>query len=173
MATLATILDRFTAAKSLDQAAPRARVLEQEDPFVVPEFPNEDVYFYIKRINNSQVLREADPAVRRACWKLIGSSLVIAALVIGLLLPGLYGLVAGYRLEALRQEQDRLMLDRATLEYQESKLLDPARLEELAKLQQFVDPAATKVVYLEGKSDQVVAQQTAPQPSPAQTEPRP
>ena len=84
MATLATILDRFTAAKSLDQAAPRTRVLEHEDAFEVPAFPNEDVYFYIKRINNSQVLREADPAARRACWKLIGSSLVIAALVIGL-----------------------------------------------------------------------------------------
>jgi hypothetical protein len=157
MATLATILDRFITAKSLDQAAPRTRVLEHEDPFEVPAFPNEDVYFYIKRINNAHVLREADPAARRACWKLIGSSLVIAALVIGLLLPGLYGLVAGYRLEALRQEQNRLMLDRATLEYQESKLLDPARLEELAKMQQFVDPEPTKVVYLDSKSDTVLA----------------
>lgn len=147
----------------MDQAAPRTRVLEQEDPFEVPAFPNEDVYFYIKRINNAHVLREADPAARRTCWKLIGSSLAIAALVIGLLLPGLYGLVAGYRLEALRQEQNRLMLDRATLEYQESKLLDPARLEELAKMQSFVDPDLSKVVYLDSKSDTVLAK-TEPQP---------
>src|ERR1700747_632060 len=101
MATLATILDRFTAAKTLEQEAPRSRVLEQEDPFEVPAFPNEDVYFYIKRIDNSQVLREADPAARKACWKMIGSSLTIATLVIGLLLPGLYGLGAGYKLEAV------------------------------------------------------------------------
>jgi len=60
------------------------------------------------------------------------------------------------------------VLDRANLEYQESKLLDPARLEELAKMQQFVDPAATKVVYLDGKSDQVVAQQTAPKTEPVE-----
>jgi len=119
MATLATILDRFITAKSLDQAPPRSRVLEHEDPFEVPAFPNEDVYFYVKHINNSHVLREADPAARKTCWKLIGSSLTIATLVIGLLLPGLYGLVAGYRLEALRQEKDHLMLDRANLEYQE------------------------------------------------------
>jgi hypothetical protein len=157
MATLATILDRFTAAKTLEQEAPRSRVLEQEDPFEVPAFPNEDVYFYIKRIDNSQVLREADPAARKACWRMIGSSLTIATLAIGLLLPGLYSLVAGYRMEALRQEHDRLMLDRASLEYQESKLLDPARLEELAKLQQFIDPAATTVVYLDSKSDEVLA----------------
>src|SRR5579871_5489650 len=132
MATLATILDRFITAKGLEQAPPRTRVLEDEDPFVVPAFPNEDVYFYLKRIDNSQVLREADPAARRACWKIIGSSLMIALWVIALFLPGLYGLVAGYRLEALRQEKQRLLLDRSTLEYQESKLLDPARLEELA-----------------------------------------
>ena len=157
MATLATILDRFTATKGYEEAAPRTRVLEQEDPFLVPSFPNEDVYFYIKPIDNSRVLREADPAARRACWKMIGSSLVIAALVISLFLPGLYGLVAGYRLEALRQERSRLMLDRANLEYQESKLLDPARLEELARYQQFVDPAPTNVVYLDSKSDQVFA----------------
>jgi hypothetical protein len=158
MATLATILDRFLTAKGLDQASPRPRVLEEEDPFVVPAFPNEDVYFYIKAIDNSRVRREADPAARRACWKMIGSSLTIAAMVIALFLPGLYSLVAGYRLEALRQEQQRLTLDRASLEYQESKLLDPARLEELAKVQQFVDPAPTKIVYLDGKSDEVVAQ---------------
>jgi len=115
------------------------------------------VYFYIKRIDNSQVLREADPAARRACWKMIGSSLMIAALVIALFLPGLYGLVAGYRLEALRQEQQRLLLDRSTLEYQESRLLDPARLEELAKMQQFVDPSPTKVVFLDNKSSEVLA----------------
>jgi len=157
MATLATILDRFLAANDFEEAAPRTRLLEEEDPFVVPAFPNEDVFFYIKPINNALVLREADPAARRACWNLIGSSLVVATLVIGLCLPGLYSLVAGYKLEALRQERNRLMLDRSTLEYQESKLLDPARLEELAKLQQFVDPAAAKIVYLDNKSDQVVA----------------
>src|ERR1700739_3835333 len=122
MATLATFLDRFTTAKDLEQAAPRTRVLEDEDPFVVPAFPNEDVYFYLKRIDNSQVLREADPAARRALWKIIGSSLMIAALVIALFLPGLYGLVAGYRLEALRQEKNRLMLDPAPLEYQAAQL---------------------------------------------------
>jgi len=60
--------------------------------------------------------------------------------------------------ETLRQERDRLMLDRTALEYQESKLLDPAHLEELAKMQQFIDPAPTKVVYLDGKTDQVVAE---------------
>ena len=149
MATLATILDRFAAPKSVEQPSPRTRVLEEVDPFEVPPFPNEDVYFYVKRIDNSHVLRESDPAARKVCWRLIGSSFAIAVVVIGLLLPTLYGLIAGYRMEALRQERQRLDLDRASLELAEAKLLSPARLEELAKMQQFIDPAPQKVVYLD------------------------
>jgi hypothetical protein len=156
MATLATILDRFMAVKGSDRTAPRTRVMELEDPFVVPQFPNEDVFFYIKRINNANVLRETDPAARRACWKLIGTTFALAVVVIGLLFPTLYGLVAGYKMEALRQERSRLELDRASLELQESKLLNPARLEELARNQQFVDPAPQAVVYLESKQNSVL-----------------
>jgi hypothetical protein len=157
MATLANILDRFATAKAFEQPAPRARVLEEVDPFEVPPFPNEDVYFYVKRIDNARVLRESDPAARRVCWRLIGTSFAIAVVVIGLLLPTLYGLIAGYRMEALRQERQHLELDRASLELSEAKLLSPARLEELAKIQQFIDPAPQKVVYLDNKSEQKLA----------------
>ena len=110
MATLATIMDRFTTANSASGDCSRARVLDNEDPFAVPRFPNEDVYFYVKHIDNSRVLREADPAARKACWRLIGSSFAFAVLVIGLLLPSLNRLMAGYRLEALRQERQHLSL---------------------------------------------------------------
>ena len=158
MATLANILDRFATPKAFEQTAPRARVLEEVDPFEVPPFPNEDVYFYVKRIDNARVLRESDPAARKVCWRLIGTSFAVAVVVIGLLLPTLYGLIAGYRMEALRQERQRLDLHRASLELSEAKLLSPARLEELARIQQFIDPAPQKVVYLDNKSEQKLAQ---------------
>jgi hypothetical protein len=157
MATLATFFDRFMAAKSTDTVSPRARVLEPEDTFEVPSFPNDDVYFYVKRIANTGVVREADPAARKACWRMIGYSFLLATLVISLLLPTLYQLMAGYRVEALRQERERLELNRAALELQESRLVSPARLEELARIQRFVDPAPDSVVYLENKSDQILA----------------
>jgi len=158
MATFATILDRFTAHKSSEQEAPRPRTLEEEDAYAVPHFPNDDVFLYVKHIDNSRVAREADPAARATCWRLIGSSLVVATLLIGLLLPTLYGLIAGYRLEALHQERDRLQVDRSALELEETKLLSPARLEELARMQRFVDPAPENVVYLEDRSsDRILA----------------
>jgi hypothetical protein len=158
MATLATRLDRFRTANDPSGDSSRARLLDNENRFEVPQFPNEDVYLYIKHIDNSRVLREADPAARKTCWRLIGSSFAFAVLVIGLLLPSLNRLMAGYRLEALRQEQQHLQLDRAALELAETKLLSPARLEELARTQRFVDPAPEAVVYLDGnRSDQILA----------------
>ncbi|MGP0072731.1 MAG: hypothetical protein ACLPWF_12460 [Bryobacteraceae bacterium] len=156
MATLATRLDRFAASRDGRDAQPR--LLANEDPYQVPAFPNEDVYLFVKHIDNSRVLREADPAARKICWRLIGSSFAFAVIVIALLLPSLNRLMAGYKMEALRQERQRLELDRAALELQETKLLSPARLEELARMQRFVDPAPEAVVYLEGnKSDQILA----------------
>ena len=154
MATLATMLDRF----SHDAPSGRRRELGNAEPYEVPAFPNEDVYLYIKHIDNSRVLREADPAARKVCWSMIGSSFAFAAMVIALLLPSLNRLMAGYKMEALRQERQRLELDRAALELQETKLLSPARLEELARSQRFIDPAPEAVVYLDGgKSDQILA----------------
>jgi hypothetical protein len=156
MATLATMLDRFTTPR--DSGGARPRVLSNEDSFEVPAFPNEDVYLYVKHIDNSRVLREADPAARQICWRLIGSSFAFAVVVIALLLPTLNRLMAGYKMEALRQERLHLELDRASLELEETKLLSPARLEELARMQRFVDPAPEAVVYLDGnKSDAILA----------------
>jgi hypothetical protein len=158
MATLATIMDRFTTPNGASGDSSRARVLDNGHPFEVPQFPNEDVYLYVKHIDNSRVLREADPAARKVCWRVIGSSFAFAVLVIGLLLPSLNQLMAGYKMEALRQERQRLELDRAALELAETKLLSPARLEELARMQRFVDPAPEAVVYLDGnKSDAILA----------------
>jgi cell division protein FtsL len=167
MATLATRMDRFTTANSAPGDSSRTRVLDNGDPFEVPQFPNEDVYLYVKHIDNSRVLREADPAARKACWRLIGSSFAFAVLVIGLLLPSLNRLMAGYRMEALRQERQRLELDQASLELAETRLLSPARLEELARTQRFVDPAPEAVVYLDAnKSDAILAKKQNPLPEP-------
>ncbi len=92
------------------------------------------MYLYVKHIDNSRILREADPAARKTCWRLIGSSFAFAVIVIALLLPSLNRLMAGYKMEALRQERQRLELDRASLELEETKLLSPARLEQLARI---------------------------------------
>jgi hypothetical protein len=114
----------------------------------VRAFANEDVYFFIKRIDNSGVVRESDPQTRRVCWKLIGSAGAAVILLIAVLLPSAYSLLAGYQIQSLKQEQTRLIDEQASLELLEAQLLSPQRMEELAKQQHFVDPPADGVVYL-------------------------
>lgn len=115
----------------------------------VRSFANEDVYFFVKQIDNSGVVREADPTSGGTCWKMIGSIVSAAVLLVGVLLPSAYSLLAGYQIQALRAEGQRLAAEQSSLELQEAALISPARMEELAKEQQFIDPPAQKLVYLD------------------------
>jgi len=158
MATLATVYSRlFTAGAERSAAAPKKSAPGRGPSIPVRVFPNEDLYLFVKRIDNSRLVRQADPQARGDCWKMIGSAGVAAMLLIGVLLPSAYGLLAGYRIQSLKEEGKRLATEQASLELREAKLLSPARMEELARIQQFVDPEAQKVVYLDSKNGSAVA----------------
>jgi hypothetical protein len=68
-----------------------------------------------------------------------------------------YGLLAGYQIQSLRSEAQRLAGEQASLELQEAKLVSPARMEQLARQQQFIDPEPEKVVYLDSKDGSSLA----------------
>jgi hypothetical protein len=158
VATLATMYNRLFL-RGFEQAA-KARTDNMRGPgggTALRSFANEDIYFFVKRIDNTRVVREADPQARGTCWKLIGSVVSAVVLLIFVLLPSAYGLLAGYQIQTLRQDGERLTTERASLELAEAKLLSPARMEELARIQQFIDPPAQKVVYLENAQAGTVA----------------
>jgi hypothetical protein len=153
MATLATVYGRFfTKAEERTAAAPR---MKATTPLRV--FANEDIYFFVKRIDNSRLVRQADPQAGGVCWKMIGSVGLAAMLLIGVLLPSAYSLLAGYQIQSLKVEAKHLAGEQASLELQEAKLLSPARMEELARMQQFIDPEPQKVVYLDSKDGSSLA----------------
>jgi hypothetical protein len=151
MATLANVYNRFFD-RSFDRAEnPQIARAKAGDAARVPMFANEDIFFYVKHIDNSGVIREADPKARGTCWKLIGSVVAAVIMLVGVLLPSAYSLLAGYQIQSLHQEEQKLAAEQATLELQEAALLSPERMQELAKSQQFIDPPATKMVYLDSK----------------------
>lgn len=152
MASLATMYNRIVGVRTYAQTSSLSAIQETDHAYLLREIPNEDIYFYVKDINNSRVVREADPRARVDCWKLIASAGMSAMLLIGVLLPSAYGLLAGYQIQSLRADQQRLLNERSALELREAKLLSPERLAELAKMQAFTDPGPQKVVYLDGKS---------------------
>jgi len=158
MATLANILNQFIGAGSVAEAAPRSVTRETSEEFKLRSLPNEDVYLFSKRIDNSRVIRQADPGARARDWRFVGGASMAAMALIGMLLPSAYGLMAGYQLSHLQMENQKLQVERARLEVQEARLLSAERLQELAKMQDFIDPAPERTVYLEPKNEKSLAQ---------------
>jgi hypothetical protein len=132
-------------------------VRADRDRFELRALPQEDVFFYCKKIDNSRLVREHDPKAHGACWSAVGGAAVVLTLLGGVLAPSVASTLAGYKLEALRAEERRLLDERRELELQEAELLSPDRLERLAQQQHLVTPSRGQVFHLDGKSDGEVA----------------
>lgn len=152
MATLATLYDRLLG-KGGAQSEVEARWMDvrRAPDFRLRPFPNDDICLHLKQIDNSRVIRAVDPQAPGACWKTIGGVTASAVLLIGMLLPAGYRLMAGYQIEELKKQHSDLARKMAELELQEAKLLSPEHLATLAKLQDFVDPDPSRVVHLPAK----------------------
>ena len=159
MATLANIFGRFGQAQDPQPAAGPAL----DGGTRIRPFANEDIYFFVKHIDNSSVIRAVDPAAQRASWRMVGTAAAAAVFLIAVLIPKAYGVLDGYKIQALRQEQQRLLGDSAALELEEASILSPERMAILAKEQKFVDPSGDSIVYLpNGQRDAEFAVVTQP-----------
>ena len=144
MATLATILRKFDK----ERPAPRRVETARPNPYLLRPLPNEDIYFYTKRVDNSRLVREADPKAKAECWSTIGAVCAVAVVLITSFAPSVAGITAGYQIQALKQERQRLLDERRSLEVAEARLVGPERLEQLAKDQRMVSPKPEQVVHL-------------------------
>jgi cell division protein FtsL len=154
MASIATVYNKmFPKSIELGEEGGTPRLVSAgEESARVRAFANEDIYLWVKRIDNTRVVRKADPAASGMCWKLIGTAVAAAILLIAVLLPSAYGLMAGYQIQQLKDEGQRLSNELSALELEQTTLVSPARMDELARMQQFIDPAPQKLIYLDGRS---------------------
>src|SRR5580704_9714608 len=116
MATLATYIQDMSArqrsrrddadAVSTSQFDTAARA--QSDAFLLRELPNDGIYFYSKKIDNSRIVRQADPGARGECWSAVGAAAVLLMLGASIIAPHVGSVLAGYKLEALKQERQAL-----------------------------------------------------------------
>jgi cell division protein FtsL len=133
--------------------APHTGPVPVEDLFRLRALPNEDVFFYCKRIDNSRVVREPDPRAGSQCWSTIGVACVVAALLVSVLIPGVANVFAGYQLQALKQEEQRLLNEQRVLDVQEAALVSRERLEALARSRDLRTPAPGQVIRLDPRGD--------------------
>jgi hypothetical protein len=148
MATVPAYL-RGTDATRLQADVRPAYLRVERDPYQLRALPQDNVYFYCKKIDNSRLVREPDPQAGRASWSAIGVASVVVAILVGVLVPGAASTISGYRLESLRAEERRLVDERRSLDLQEAELLSPGRLDTLAHNQNLVTPKSDQVFHLE------------------------
>jgi cell division protein FtsL len=113
---------------------------------------------YRKTIDNSRVVRQADPQAGRQALKMIGSVTIAALMLICILLPGAYNLMAGYQLGKLKAQNTELRSEQAALEIQAEALSTPSRLLDLAAERKF-QAEGQNIVFLERTDGSSVAMQ--------------
>jgi hypothetical protein len=159
MATMPTFVKRsevrYAAPRRQDQQDCGKR---EEDLHLLRPLPGEDIFFFSKRIDNSRVVRLAAPGSRGATWSAAGAMCLLAVLFTAAVAPRIASYFDGYRLEALRQEHQRLIDERMMLDVEEAKLLRLDRLQELARHHHLFPPKANQVVDLEPKGDKALAE---------------
>ena len=148
MATLATLIEWISSAAGVREAAETDVRHAVDEEFQIRALPNEDIYFYVRSIDNSRVMPQAVPRATRAAWKSIAASLAVVGAMFLLLLPIALNVNAGYQLSALERTHEALMNEQALLDRQEAALVSPERLAELARMQALVDPAPEELVPL-------------------------
>jgi cell division protein FtsL len=119
--------------------------------------PFDDVFFYLKKVDNGRLVKQPDPHSSGACWTTIGAACLLLCALSSVAVPAVMDRMRGYRLEALRQEERRLLDESRLLDLDEAYLLSPARLEELATRRNLRRPSPGQVIHLDGKNDASLA----------------
>jgi hypothetical protein len=177
MATLATFFRdasshqagarRSSRALGAREAADSIRAARtQADPFRLRALPNDDIYFYAKKIDNQRLVRQADPDARGECWSAVGAAGVLLMLGASIIAPHVGSILAGYKLESLKQERQTLVDQKRDLEVKEAGLVSPERLNSLARARSLTSPASDQVIHLDTSSSTVDAR-LARVPAPA------
>lgn len=163
MATMATFFRRADVFQATEKPKTQTRLVRVEsNSYKLRALPNDDIYFFTKRVDNSGLVRQADPKARGECWKAIGAACLLAGLLGGVMTPHITGTLAGYKLQTLKAEHQALVDQRRVLDTQEAALLSTTNLNRLAEQKKLASPKAGQVVHLEPRPENSMAMNLAP-----------
>ena len=104
---------------------------------------------WVKRIDNSRLVRQRDLGYVRESAALLSGALICVAVILLCAWQHFQIIHAGYRLEELRAEHERVLEWNRTLRLEQAVLLDPMRIDGLARNQLGLgDPLAGQVIPL-------------------------
>ena len=105
--------------------------------------------YWVKRIDNSHLVRPRDPGYVRDSAALLGGALVCLAVILLCAWQHFRFIHTGYRLEELQAQHERMLDWNRTLRLEQAALLDPMRIDVLARQQLGLEaPTAGQVIPL-------------------------
>lgn len=118
--------------------------------------PNEDIHLFVKKIDNTRVVRELDPQASVSAWKTISTACLGALLVVGLIVPVANSYLAGYAVTEIEKQNNQLQAQLSKLTVRESELTSLDALAKAARNQKFLDPTPESMVVLnQGRTSDV------------------
>lgn len=156
MATWATTLWPPSAAfraRNDQQTESIVRADADADSQAFVGVPNDDVYFYCKRIDNSRIVRQPDTQVKGE-WSAIAGAFVATFLIACMLIaPGVKSVMDSYRLQDLKREHAQLLNEQRRLDLEEERLLNAAQLDAMASKHNLVRPERDQVIPLQPRNN--------------------
>ena len=147
MATIATMFTRLMPGRA--EAAAQSRAQRRNESYRLRQWPNEDLLFPVKNIDNSRVVPKADGKDRSASWRVMFGFAGMVMLLIAVLLPSAYSLTAGYKLQELKRKNLQLRAETTLLDVEIARRTSPASLEQYAVKGNMQSPSTKKMVYLQ------------------------
>ncbi|MDA2914004.1 hypothetical protein MYX77_08625 [Acidobacteriia bacterium AH_259_A11_L15] len=103
--------------------------------------------YWLKRIDNSRLMRQRDPEVFRHTLGLLGGALVCGVVLLLCAWQHFQFIHTGYQLEELQGRHEQVLDWNRTLRVEQATLLDPMRIDVLARSRLGLEvPAAGQVV---------------------------
>jgi cell division protein FtsL len=107
--------------------------------------PGPPEIYFVKAIDNSRLVKAADPRLRREMKIFTVTLAVLFALVMVYVLQHFSAIEYGYKIEALRVQRDSLAEANRALKLEEASLRNPERIDALAKTMGLQMPHAGQV----------------------------
>jgi hypothetical protein len=147
MESVATYFRRsdFIAAESTVERLEHAAA----DQYRMRNLPGDNIYLFSKRIDNSRLVREADPGTRTDCWSAIATVTLLAVMLGTAAMPRIGGLLSGIQAEKLKTDQQELLLRRRMLEIQEARILSQSNLDQFAVKRKLLTPTPGQEQHLQ------------------------
>jgi cell division protein FtsL len=125
-------------------------------------------FYFAKHIDNSRLVKAADPVRVREMRVFSAAVAVLFSLVMVYGLQHFYAIEGGYRVESEKQMRDQLREENRQLRLSEAQLSQPGRIDTMARQLGLAEPQPGQLVHPTARPDAgtpVMAQATPPAPA--------